>query len=75
MKKLITVLFAMMLMFSMTAFAEEADLTGEWYGTLMGISITMNFNEDGTDSICRRGRFDRRVVRNPDGHLHYHEFQ
>ena len=48
MKKLITVLFAMMLMFSMTAFAEEADLTGEWYGTLMGISITMNFNEDGT---------------------------
>ena len=48
MKKLITVLFAMVLMFSMTAFAEEADLTGEWYGTLMGISITMNFNEDGT---------------------------
>ena len=48
MKKLKTVLFAMMMMFSMTAFAEEADLTGEWYGTLMGISITMNFNEDGT---------------------------
>ena len=48
MKKLITVLLATMLMFSMTAFAEEADVTGEWYGTMMGINIAMNFNEDGT---------------------------
>ena len=30
------------------AFAEAADVTGEWYGSLFGLVMTLTVNEDGT---------------------------
>ena len=51
MKKILSVLLSAAMILAMLcggAFAEAADVTGEWYGSLFGIAMTLTVNEDGT---------------------------
>lgn len=51
MKKLLATLIALMMLVSAAvcgAAAETADIAGEWYGTVFGLSMTMTLKEDGT---------------------------
>ena len=51
MKKILSVLLSAAMILAMLccgAFAEAADVTGEWYGSLFGLAMTLTFNEDGT---------------------------
>lgn len=51
MKKMLSLLLTAAMILAMLccgAFAEAADVTGEWYGSLFGMVMTMTLNEDGT---------------------------
>lgn len=51
MKKMLSMLLTAAMILAMLccgALAEAADVTGEWYGSLFGITMTMTLNEDGT---------------------------
>lgn len=50
MKRLTSLVLALLLALTMMvgAFAETADVTGEWYGELLGIQVTLTINADGT---------------------------
>lgn len=61
MKKLLAVLLSMTLLLSSLccgALAEAADITGEWYASLFGITMTMTVNEDGTYLLSLPGEED-----------------
>lgn len=49
-KRLTSLVLALLLALTMMvgAFAETADVTGEWYGELLGIQVTLTINADGT---------------------------
>lgn len=54
MKKMLSLLLTAAMILAMLccgAFAEAADVTGEWYGSLFGIVMTLTVNEDGTYTI------------------------
>lgn len=46
MKKILSLVLALLMMLGCTALAE--DLTGAWYSNLFGMSVTMTLNADGT---------------------------
>ena len=50
MKRLTSLVLALLLALTMMtgAFAEAADVTGDWYGEFMGFQVTLTLNEDGT---------------------------
>ena len=51
MKKILSAMTALILILSVLcagALAEAADITGEWYASLFGVSVTMSLNEDGS---------------------------
>ena len=51
MKKILSAMTALILILSVLcagALAEAADITGKWYASLFGISVTMSLNEDGS---------------------------
>ena len=51
MKKILSAMTALILILSVLcagALAETADITGKWYASLFGISVTMSLNEDGS---------------------------
>ena len=51
MKKLLAACSVAMMMLSVPACAEEADITGDWYGDYMGAVMKMTINDDGTYSV------------------------
>ena len=54
MKKMFSMLLTAAMILAMLccgAFAEAADVTGEWYGSLFGMVMTLTLNEDGTYTI------------------------
>ena len=58
MKKLLATLIALTMLVSAVvcgAVAETADITGEWYGSVFGLSMTMTLNEDGTYALSMTG--------------------
>ena len=56
MKKLIAmILIACMACMLIPAMADE-DVTGEWYGSLMGMGIVLSFNADGTFTMVANGQ-------------------
>ena len=58
MKKLLATLIALTMLVSAVvcgAVAETADITGEWYGSVFGLSMTMTLNEDGTYTLSMTG--------------------
>lgn len=57
MKKLISIIIGLALTLSLCSFcvAEAHDLTGEWYASVFGISLTLVVNEDGTCSMLFPG--------------------
>ena len=58
MKKLLATLIALTMLVSAVvcgAVAETADITGEWYGSVFGLSMTMKLNEDGTYTLSMTG--------------------
>lgn len=69
MKRLTSLVLALLLALTMMvgAFAETADVTGEWYGELLGIQVTLTINADGTykmdiqDGHCGHGFGGRRL--------------
>lgn len=51
MKKMLSMLLTAAMILAVLccgAFAEAADITGEWYGSLFGVAMTLTVNEDGT---------------------------
>ena len=50
MKKLTALVLTLMLVLTMMAgaLAEAADMTGDWYGALLGTQVTLTLNADGT---------------------------
>ena len=51
MKKLLSIAVSLILALTLLcagAMAEAAELTGEWYGSLYGIVMTLTLNEDGS---------------------------
>ena len=48
MKKIVSILLTLVMLLSVAAFAEAADFTGLWYGSLFGMNIELTINEDGT---------------------------
>lgn len=51
MKKMLSMLLVAVMMCTALccgAMAEAADVTGEWYGSLFGMTMTLTLNEDGT---------------------------
>lgn len=66
MKRLTSLVLALLLALTMMvgAFAETADVTGEWYGELLGIQVTLTINADGTykmDVAIRRKASGKRM--------------
>ena len=58
MKKLLATLIALTMLVSAVvcgAVAETADITGEWYGSVFGLSMTMTLTEDGTYTMSMAG--------------------
>lgn len=58
MKKLLATLLALMMLVSAVvcgAVAETADITGEWYGSVFGMSMTLTLHEDGTYTMSMAG--------------------
>ena len=58
MKKLLATLIALMMLVSAAvcgAVAETADIIGEWYGSIFGLSMTMTLHEDGTYTMSMAG--------------------
>ena len=49
MKKIMSLVLALCLVcLSVTALAEENDVTGDWYGSMFGMAAQLTMNEDGT---------------------------
>ena len=49
MKKLVSLLLALCLVcLSTAALAADADITGDWYGTMYGMGVTLTLNADNT---------------------------
>ena len=73
MKRLTSLVLALLLALTMMvgAFAETADVTGEWYGELLGAQITLTINEDGTYNMNVAGfqKEDGVWEMNADGNL------
>ena len=73
MKRLTSLVLALLLALTMMvgAFAETADVTGEWYGELLGIQVTLTINEDGTYKMDMAGMDSQDGVweMNEDGNL------
>ena len=58
MKKLLATLIALMMLVSAVicgAAAETADITGEWYGSVFGLTMTLTLQEDGTYTMSMAG--------------------
>lgn len=58
MKKLLATLLALTMLVSAVvcgAVAETADITGEWYGSVFGMSMTLTLHEDGTYTMSMAG--------------------
>ena len=58
MKKLLATLLALTMLVSAVvccAVAETADITGEWYGSVFGMSMTLTLHEDGTYTMSMIG--------------------
>ena len=58
MKKLLATLLALTMLVSAVvcgAVAETADITGEWYGFVFGMSMTLTLHEDGTYTMSMAG--------------------
>ena len=58
MKKLLATLIALTMLVSAVvcgAVAETADITGEWYGSVFGMSMTLTLHEDGTYTMSMIG--------------------
>ena len=84
MKKLLSVLLVLIMLFAACAWAEGADLTGEWYlveATMGGISINpamlgmdmfLVLNADGTATWNMVGSLHGREIGNGGGHLGPH---
>lgn len=73
MKRLTSLVLALLLALTMMvgAFAETADVTGEWYGELLGIQVTLTINADGTYKMDVAGMDSEEGVweKNEDGNL------
>ena len=73
MKRLTSLVLALLLALTMMvgAFAETADVTGEWYGELLGIQVTLAINADGTYKMDIAGMDSEEGVweKNEDGNL------
>lgn len=73
MKRLTSLVLALLLALTMMvgAFAETADVTGEWYGELLGIQVTLTINADGTYKMDITGMDSEEGVweKNEDGNL------
>lgn len=73
MKKLTALVLALVLALTMLAgaLAEAADLTGDWYGSLMGAQVTLTVNEDGTYKLDIAGLSQEEGVweKDADGNL------
>lgn len=73
MKRLTSLVLALLLALTMMvgAFAETADVTGEWYGELLGIQVTLTINADGTYKMDIAGMDSEEGVweKNEDGDL------
>ena len=71
MKRLTSLVLALLLALTMMvgAFAETADVTGEWYGELLGIQVTLTINADGTYKMDIAGMDSEEGVweKNEDG--------
>ena len=69
MKRLTSLVLALTMMVG--AFAETADVTGEWYGELLGIQVTLTINADGTSKMDIAGMDSEEGVweKNEDGNL------
>ena len=58
MKKLLSIAVSLILALTLLcagAMAEAAELTGEWYGSLYGIVMTLTLNEDGSYALAMDG--------------------
>ena len=58
MKKLLATLIALTMLVSVVvccAVAEAADIVGEWYGSVFGMSMTLTLHEDGTYTMSMAG--------------------
>ena len=58
MKKLLATLLALTMLVSAVvcgAVAEAADIVGEWYGSVFGMSMTLTLHEDGTYTMSMAG--------------------
>lgn len=58
MKKMLSMLLTAAMLLAMLccgAFAEAADVTGEWYASVFGMVMTMTLNEDGTYTMQMDG--------------------
>lgn len=51
MKKFLSCVIALILILSLGAVAEAADLTGEWYASVYGMTMALTLNEDGSYSM------------------------
>lgn len=73
MKRLTSLVLALLLALTMItgAFAEAADVTGDWYGELLGVQVTLTINEDGTYKMDVGGLQQEEGVweMNEDGNL------
>ena len=73
MKRLTSLVLALLLALTMMvgAFAETADVTGEWYSELLGIQVTLTINADGTYKMDIAGMDSEEGVweKNEDGNL------
>ena len=55
MKKLISLLLALCMAFALVSACADADVTGEWYASVMGMAMTMKLNADGTGVMTSAG--------------------
>ncbi len=55
MKKLISLILVLCMACMLIPATAEEDLTGEWYGAMMGMGLIMTVNEDGTFSMTVGG--------------------
>lgn len=73
MKRLTSLVLALLLALTMMvgAFAETADVTGEWYGELLGIQVTLTINADGTYKMDITGMDSEEGVWENDAELFF----
>ena len=56
MKKLISMVLVLCMAATMVSALAETDVTGEWYGSMMGFSMKMVLNADGTGEMTVVGQ-------------------